>query len=470
MKYTRHRPAITHARRATATLTAVFASVSLLLASFASARPVHAQLPRRDAEPVSAATREGRLQIFDDVWETVRDRYYDPQLRGLDWDGARAEFRDAAASASNQTELYIVLRRMLSRLRDPHTRVYAPDERFDWREPKFLSVGVRVREVEGELLVSEVERGSEAERAGVRAGDAVVSVDGVQAATIFARRLQEQSGVANDGAASASKKKPSSSVAVATANARAVAAARLFEGERDSTAFVIFKSVDDSREKTVSLRRTLTARPASLRLSRVAGRRYGVAQFGAFTPDIAAAFARAMNNELRGARGLVIDLRDNGGGDAEALADIASVFLPAGTKLGSFTDRDGRVQLEPQTRAAMLSAADALVNFRGPVVLLASPRTASAAEVLISALAGAGRARVLGETTCGCVLGIRRRHTLPDGGLLDVSEMDFRTPVGARLEGAGVRPDEHIAPTRRDLRAGRDRAMERAVEILKDKN
>jgi C-terminal processing protease CtpA/Prc len=64
------------------------------------------------------------------------------------------------------------------------------------------------------------------------------------------------------------------------------------------------------------------------------------------------------------------------------------------------------------------------------------------------------------------VLAIRRRHTLPDGGELDVSEMDYRTSTGARLEGVGVTPDETITLKKRDLLARRDRALERALDYL----
>jgi C-terminal processing protease CtpA/Prc len=81
----------------------------------------------------------------------------------------------------------------------------------------------------------------------------------------------------------------------------------------------------------------------------------------------------------------------------------------------------------------------------------------------------ARRASVVGEATCGCVLGIRERHTLPDGGVLDISEMDYHTAGGTRLEGAGLRPDVEVTPAREDLRRGRDRALERAVEMLKTK-
>jgi C-terminal processing protease CtpA/Prc len=51
--------------------------------------------------------------------------------------------------------------------------------------------------------------------------------------------------------------------------------------------------------------------------------------------------------------------------------------------------------------------------------------------------------------------------------VLEISEMDFRTRAGARLEGAGVVPDEQVAPTRRDFSTGRDRALQRAFELLK---
>lgn len=394
-----------------------------------------------------ATTGEARLAVFDDVWQTVRERYYDPTLHGLDWPALRAELRPRAAFAGDQAELYALLRSLLARLRDPHTRVYAPDESKDWREQRYMTVGVRVREIESEMTVTEVERASEAERAGVRAGDVVWSIDGETASALLARRLQEQD-VATSG----------------DARLRAVAVARIFDGARDSVASVVFRA-DAGREKSVRLRRVLQVRAPVLRVRR-AGAGVGVAQFNFFTAEIAGELARALKGELRGARGLVLDLRENGGGDAEAMTDIASLFLPTGTKLGRFTDRQSRVQLEPQTRAAMLSAADTIEEFRGPLVILTSARTASAAEVFLAALKERGRATLIGENTCGCVLGIRRQHTLPDGGTLEISEVDFRTAAGSRLEGAGLAPDERFSPTRQDLRTGRDRALKRALELL----
>jgi carboxyl-terminal processing protease len=399
-----------------------------------------------DSNNISTATLEGRLAVFDDTWETIRDRYYDPTFNGLDWQAERAKFRPLAARAQTTSELYGVLRRMLGSLHDAHTRVYAPDEKFDWQHPRFISVGISVREVGGAPVVVTVERGSEAERAGLRVGDALASIDNEPALDVFARRLKEQAG--------------SSTLAAA----RLQAMAKLFEGTRDSTVSLSWLGVD-GKLRSATLRREWHAHEAALRVRRVRDG-IGVVEFDAFTQTIALDFMHALDGKLRGVRGLIIDLRNNGGGDAEAMTEVVSAFLPTGKSLGCFTDRNGRIQFEPHTRAAMLFAPDSIKSFRAPVVILTSERTSSAAEIFAASLREAKRAIIIGQNTCGCVLAIRRRHTLPDGGELDVSEMDYFTATGTRLEGTGLTPDEKITLERQDLRARRDRAIERAIERL----
>jgi carboxyl-terminal processing protease len=344
---------------------------------------------------------------------------------------------------------------MIATLRDAHTRVYAPGESSEWDRPAFVGVGISLSEIGDQIVVARVTRGSEAESAGVRAGDELRRVDGEPVRAAIARR-------AADGV-----------VASTDAASHLSAIAHLFDGARDS--FVKLDLTDArGRERTVSLRRELEVRAPQLDVRRV-GSGVAIVRFDLFTQGVATAFVRAISGEdargiarnLRGARALIIDLRGNGGGESEAMIDAASAFLPAGTPLGTFTDRAGRNVSAPQTRGAMLFAADAIKSFRGAVVVLTGTRTASAAEIFVAALQDAHRAQVLGERTCGCVLAIRERHQLPDGGALDISELDYRTARGARLEGTGVAPDETIAPTRRDIEAGRDPVLTRAVALLK---
>ncbi|MDQ3755113.1 MAG: S41 family peptidase [Acidobacteriota bacterium] len=385
------------------------------------------------------------------MWTTLRARYYDPQLHGVDWPTQRTALRPLAAEADSPAAFYAVLRRMLGSLRDAHTRVYPPEERSDWQRTVYPSVGVSVREIAGEVIVTNVERNSEVWRAGVRAGDAVTGVDGEAVRQRLARRLAEESSASTVQAA------------------RLQATVRLFDGPLDGPMRVTFTRGEGVRSRTVSLRRTLRTREPTLDFRRMDG--VAVARFNLFTQEIAVELLRTLEREeMRRARGLVIDLRDNGGGETEAMTDIASAFLPLGTNLGRFIDRDGNITSAPQTRAAMLlTATSTIKNFPLPIVVLTSARTSSAAEIFASALQAANRADIIGEPTCGCVLGIRRRHSLPDGGLLDISEMHFRTARDTRLEGAGVTPDEQLAPSKEDIRAGHDPALKRATDFLNAK-
>jgi carboxyl-terminal processing protease len=425
----------------------VLANCLLFFLFLPSPLPRFPQITAAAASPPSSltATRAGRLAVFDDVWATVRARYYDPALGGVDWQAWGASLRQQAAEAQTQSELYAILRRLVAPLQDAHTRVYAPGEYADWQRPRYLTTGVALSELAGALVVARVEPDSAAARGGVRAGDELLSVDGEVAATLFARRSAEFTG---------------SSTARA---ARREALARLFDGPADTSIAAVFKD-ERGHTKMVQLKRTWAVRAPAFSFTREGA--YAIVHFNTFTPEIALALTRALRTDLRRTRGLVLDLRANGGGDAEAMTDIASAFLPASTSLGRFTDRAGQTDSAPQTRTTLLLAADEVVSFRGPLVVLVSARTASAAEIFAAALHERGRARLVGEATCGCVLGVRRRHTLPDGGALDLSELDYRTAAGTRLERAGLTPDETVAPTRDDLRTGRDPAVARAIKIL----
>ncbi|HSK64560.1 MAG TPA: S41 family peptidase, partial [Pyrinomonadaceae bacterium] len=387
--------------------------ISALLFCFVSllALPAGSRASRDDAALVSTATAEGRLVVFDDVWETIEDQYYDPNFRGVDWQANRTSFRPAAAKATSSLELYELMRQMIASLRDAHTRVYSPDEKFDWWNPRFVTIGVAVREIEGRPLVVQVEPNSAAARTDVRPGDVIVSIDNVPVTAFIEQRLKT-SGSGTDE------------------RARYRSIATLFDGPPGSSVQIAWSN-RDGKTKSAVLQRYWTQRQLGFTTHKKG--KLAILKIDAFTQSLALDFSKALPSALEGAEAVVLDLRGNGGGDAEAMADVASLFLADGINLGRFADRSGAA-FELQTYSKRLWRVPQLSKVKLPLVVLTSESTSSAAEIMVAALQAGHRARVIGAATCGCVLAIRSRHALPDGGLLDVSEFDYRTANGVRLQ------------------------------------
>ncbi len=393
---------------------------------------------------VSTATLEGRLAVFDDVWETIEDRYYDPAHNGIDWEAKRDLFRPAAAKASSAHELYDVLRQMIALLKDAHTRVYSPDQKFDWWQPRYITVGLTVREIEGMPLVVQVDPNSAAAHTDIKPGDTLVSIDGIPVKQLIANRL-ENFGPRVNG------------------STRYRTVATLFEGQA-GTSVTVEWTKRDGKSKTAVLRRYWSQRQLGFNNQRKG--KLAILRIDAFTQSVAVEFSKSLRDVIEDAEAIVLDLRSNGGGDAEAMADVASLFLDDGINLGKFADRSG-ASFELQTYSKRLWRVPQLGRIKLPLVVLTSESTSSAAEIMVAALQMKGRARVVGTVTCGCVLAIRNRHPLPDGGVLDVSEFDYRTANGLRLEGAGIKPDDVITLTRNDIYSRRDAALEYAKKVLR---
>src|ERR1044072_479430 len=84
-----------------------FALGALLVSQFSTASYFRAA--RGESSLVSTNTVEGRLAVFDDAWETIQERYYDPKFHGIDWQAQRTTFRPAAGRAGKTHALYAVL-------------------------------------------------------------------------------------------------------------------------------------------------------------------------------------------------------------------------------------------------------------------------------------------------------------------------------------------------------------------------
>jgi carboxyl-terminal processing protease len=172
------------------------------------------------------------------------------------------------------------------------------------------------------------------------------------------------------------------------------------------------------------------------------------------TRDLRAALKALMAQDPSG---LILDLRGNGGGYLTTAVDVTSEFVAEGVVL---TERfgDGRVEVY-QARSGGL-ATDI------PMVVLVDAGSASASEIVAGALQDTGRAILVGETTYGKG-SVQDWVTLDDdGGAVRVTIARWYTPSERQINEAGLKPDLEVLISEEDILAGRDPQLDRAIETL----
>jgi carboxyl-terminal processing protease len=386
-----------------------------------------ASSPTTEATAVAALPRAERQRlVFDSVWTIVRREHVDSTLRGIDWDAARERLRERAARATDERSFYRVLGELLSPLHDAHTYATTPSavarEQARRKAARDRGLGFQLLTLGGSVVVADVQPASAAGHAGVKPGWVVRSWNGIPV------------------------------------DSAALAAGR-FGASRGDTVMVAFADTLDQLHEHVLVPVAYSWRhPRDVRrVDDVA-----VVRLTSFEPGMGAWFRKAVASH-RSARGLVVDLRGNPGGQMVELTAALEALFPDRQPVGRFIDRrgrTGRLFLHDARRTA----------FDGPIAILVDRRSGSAAEIFAAVVQGAGRGRVVGERTAGAVLNAYP-FRLPDGGRLHVSRRDFRDLCDVRLEHTGVAPLDTADAVRRtldDVRRARDPALARAMDVVRD--
>jgi carboxyl-terminal processing protease len=172
-------------------------------------------------------------------------------------------------------------------------------------------------------------------------------------------------------------------------------------------------------------------------------------------------FAQTSKDELikaigdlkgQGAKKLVLDLRDNGGGLLDAAIEIASQFVDG--KVVSEKRRDGGPR--DFTAEANGAARDL------PLVVLVNGGTASASEIVAGAIQDKGRGVLVGVKTYGKG-SVQNVIPLSDGSSLHVTVADWLTSIGRQITGQGLQPDMVVDLSADDAANGRDPQLDRAI-------
>jgi carboxyl-terminal processing protease len=240
----------------------------------------------------------------------------------------------------------------------------------------------------------------------------------------------------------------------------------LLEGDPDTiTTFELIRA-DGSRLFVPLTRKVVRGGPFADSRRLPSG--FGYIRFSSFSMSLRGQVLDAID-EYRRLPGLIIDLRNNGGGAAWLVEDIANRLLRDKTDVGSIITRTGEpitvfgfpVEKLKRTIGGSDSAYDR------PVVILVNAGSASASELLAGGLQDIGRVKIVGQRSCGCLLGFLGYASIPGGGELAYSEIGMVSARGRRIEREGVIPDIEVPVTREDLLYGRDRALEAAEDVLR---
>ncbi len=164
-------------------------------------------------------------------------------------------------------------------------------------------------------------------------------------------------------------------------------------------------------------------------------------------------------------RALVLDLRGNGGGDYSQFVWLVRQFLPEQRHVMTQLTRVG-----DEVRERTVRLAPAEQPYLKPIAVLTDRRSGSASELTAVALLEQRDAIIVGESTCGCVVGVSWEYVLPGGGGVRVSETGFRSARGRRMEGQPLAPTIYVPPRLPELRAGRDLALEAAERALLERS
>lgn len=450
----------------------------------------------RVAQPdTSALTPEERVHGLSIIWKEAAYNFpYFDQLPDLDWDRAYREAIPRVLAAGTTLEYYRELHRFAALLRDGHTRVRLPDSIIQ-RRP-FSSPQVELEAVGGRALV----RNASAHLAdSLPIGSVLTSVVGKPVDAY----LEEE--VLPWVFASAPHSRRIS--AIEGSHTRGYG---LLVGRPGTTVSVGVETPAGEQRSLRLTRDRFTVERDWVRSDRSGPR--PLLEFDWVERDIAYlalnTFSSArlvprldsLLSELRRARGVIIDLRENGGGSDVVAAEVLARFAEGpfvGTAsrvrindayyraLGSF----GRPALEralPDDQAELIERS--LRHYRGeawrfeprdtlrveydgeridaPVAVLTARGTGSAAENLLVRLPDDGRFFTVGSPTAAST-GQPLRLSLPGGGYAQIVTRAALLPDGTPVVRHGIRPDIAVVETVEDIRQGRDPAVSRAVEELR---
>jgi carboxyl-terminal processing protease len=329
----------------------------------------------------------------------------------------------------NQTLEYNAIRGMTDGLEDDYTTFLPPAEQAPVAEQmagEYEGIGVWVDSTDNKLTIVAPMVGSPAEAAGLRAGDVILTADGESLAGL------------SEADAIKFVRGPSGSKVHLTVQRPGVKQTLQFDVKRQKITMpaVTYKQLDNGKVGYIQ-----------------------VTIFGdKTTGQLDAAIKQA---QADGVDGIILDLRNNGGGWVTAAQEMIGRFVPAEKGVALYEDDsvspDNQLKSQPILNGSVKA-------FDIPLVVLVNDGTASAAEIVAGAIQDYGRAKIVGVKTFGKG-SVQRVHNFPDGSSVRITFALWLTPSIHVIQKQGIQPDVVVQPAK-DQSSKADPQLEKAIRLL----
>jgi len=380
----------------------LFLVAILLLTSFSvgivAGRSSNTPLPPEDAD----------LSRFWETWYALEKRYVDKE------------------KINHEKMIYGAIAGMVSAVGDPYTSFFDPNETKKFMEDtsgSFQGVGMEIGIKQGQLQVITPLENSPAKKAGIRAGDFIVKIDGKTASNMTTDEAVD-----------------------------------IIRGEKGTKVVLTMYREEWKETKDFEITRAVIEVPSlkwELREGDIA-----YIQLYQFTEKASSDFKKAAFEIINSpAKRIVIDVRNNPGGYLSVAQDISGWFLKKGDVVTHEDSGDGRDKID------YLSEGPSLLS-KYPTVVLINEGSASASEILAGALRDNRQVQLVGEKSFGKG-SVQQLVPFDDGSSLKVTIALWLTPKGSQISEKGLEPDVEIKNTIEDEENKKDPQLDKAIEIVK---
>jgi C-terminal processing protease CtpA/Prc len=383
------------------------------------------------------------VEILDFIESTIRANYYDAAYQGIDLGAHFKSFREKLKKSKSDQESMAILAASLLEFNDSHTMFLPPafEEKLD--------PGWKMTMIGESCVVTKVDPQSDAENQGLKPGDIILSVDGVQPlrkdlwkieylfrylSPLKVRRLVVQS--------------PGENPRVVTAAARA-------EKFRLPDEDQILRRHRQARQRNMEMMYRISDDMVLWKILEL--------------EDYDDKGIDQILEKIKGYKKLILDLRGNPGGYSTITSAVLGILFNQEMKAFEVKDRKNREtsMVKPHKKGA----------FEGELVALVDSESSSGAELIAKVVQLGKRGKVIGDRTAGKVMRSRiftNRYTPDPSSLVkfsaryavQVSVIDLIMSDGKSLEGVGVQPDELLIPKPEDIAGKRDPVLAHAAAML----